>query len=1112
MTIVIGFAAPCAVTYGTEAAEPLPADSLYSIGVDLYKAGDHAGAIPYLESAADRYAHAGEYHPGHASACKILGYCHFVLDNYPEAIHFLEILKDETLQNYGENHPDYVSACHYIGESHLLLENYEPAARSFELELSSREVLSDSTGMEYANSCTALAVCYHNLKNDADAVRLESRAAKLLARHYGTSHLKYAGSCNLLSKYHAALNNFAEAVRYGIEAAGIYHQLPGSEHDYATICGNIAVYHAELANYSEAIRYNLIAMDILDDRDPKYEIVCSNLASCHSKIGDYTSAIHYATVSLEISEERLGASHPFHAVSCNNLAGYYAAAGDYGKAIDLGLKACETTGAVHGENSPEFASSCNNLSLYYHKLGNNAEALRFASEACCIQKLVLGTDHPSYAISCNNLASCHASSGNYDEAILLTRKALEINRSVLGEHHPECAVNCNNLSCYLMETGKYREAIEYSATALEITGLVFGKSHPDFATGCNNMAAIFSELGDYDEAAYYQETATEIWRNTFGDNHPSYIAGIGNLAMYCFRNSDLEKARDYERQYIGKLIHLVKRSFSFLTKNEQYHFWNTHKGVFEIDLPQFAFIYNTPEMLETAYNGCLLSKGLLLNSEIEMRRLFLESGDATVLKLYDETARLHEQLETQLEKPIAQRYVSIDSISREIASNERMLVNKSKAYGDYTHKLAVDFQHVRDRLGDRDMAIEFVAVPELDKEFTIYIALILKKGFRSPKMIKLFKGPELAALKNICDERLDDLVWTNLTDELEGIENVYFSPAAELYNIPIEWLPGRLNDGRNYYRLSSTRELVMTKNTLPLLGNTIVYGGLKFDTDRDTLISDGHRHACAIRGMTVGVDLEALGLRAGVNPLPGTGEEAKYLYDKLRGCNSAVRLFTKSKGTESSFKALSGSRVSMIHIGTHGFYWSETEARMRRNLTFLKSTQSSYNSIAEDKALTRSGLLLAGANNALAGIHLPEGVDDGILTAHEIAQLDLRGLDLVVLSACQTALGEVTGDGVYGLQRGFKKAGANSLMMSLWKVDDKATQLLMNRFYDNLIDRKMSKFESLKEAQRFLREYEDVVADGNGTHRVYPYAQPYFWAGFILLDAAEGDAARGPYY
>ena len=158
--------------------------------------------------------------------------------------------------------------------------------------------------------------------------------------------------------------------------------------------------------------------------------------------------------------------------------------------------------------------------------------------------------------------------------------------------------------------------------------------------------------------------------------------------------------------------------------------------------------------------------------------------------------------------------------------------------------------------------------------------------------------------------------------------------------------------------------------------------------------------------------------------------------------------------------------------------------------------------------MTCSGLLFAGANNALRNKKLPEGVNDGILTASEISHLDFRGMDMVVLSACQTGLGEVGSDGVFGLQRGFKKAGARTLMMSLWKVDDEATQMLMTAFYRNLTSGKMSKYESLQQAQKYVREYEvkipkDESYPQKGYDTLRRYENPIYWAAFILLDAVE---------
>ena len=223
-----------------------------------------------------------------------------------------------------------------------------------------------------------------------------------------------------------------------------------------------------------------------------------------------------------------------------------------------------------------------------------------------------------------------------------------------------------------------------------------------------------------------------------------------------------------------------------------------------------------------------------------------------------------------------------------------------------------------------------------------------------------------------------------------------------------------------------------------------------------------------------------------------------------------ARIYTDTIGTESSFKSLSGQNCGIIHIATHGIYGKNEPPRKMPWL--MTGDESQY---IEDKAMTRSGLLFAGAANAWQ----KNGTgDDGILTAQEAAMLDLRGLDLCVLSACETGLGEITGEGVFGLQRGFKKAGAKTLLVSLRKVDDNATRLLMTEFYRNYLSGK-SKAESLKAAQAHLRNYEPqnnnnsrketTIAErlsktrkqATTSIREKPYANPAYWAYFILVDA-----------
>ena len=193
-------------------------------------------------------------------------------------------------------------------------------------------------------------------------------------------------------------------------------------------------------------------------------------------------------------------------------------------------------------------------------------------------------------------------------------------------------------------------------------------------------------------------------------------------------------------------------------------------------------------------------------------------------------------------------------------------------------------------------------------------------------------------------------------------------------------------------------------------------------------------------------------------------------------------------GTEESFKALSGQHKSIIHISTHGFYQPEEQTTGGDDDLGALLGNSQQAQTQEDCSLSRSGLLMTGAADYIYGRDADFSTDDGILTAREISRMDLSGLDLVVLSACETGLGDVSGEGVFGLQRGFKKAGAQTLLVSLWKVEDDATQLLMTSFYRNLLAGQTKRQAFLK-AQRELRQ-----AEGGRFDRYE------CWAAFVMID------------
>ena len=229
-------------------------------------------------------------------------------------------------------------------------------------------------------------------------------------------------------------------------------------------------------------------------------------------------------------------------------------------------------------------------------------------------------------------------------------------------------------------------------------------------------------------------------------------------------------------------------------------------------------------------------------------------------------------------------------------------------------------------------------------------------------------------------------------------------------------------------------------------------------------------------------------MRGAYNYLPGTFDEIKHISRIIKGYHTELR--SGNIGSEKSFKALSGCSPAILHIATHGFFYKPNEIEEKlfeepAKYNFLNIANLNAPSI-ETQAMLGSGILLSGANSTLKGISIPDSIPDGILTAAEVSDLDLRDTDLVVLSACETGLGISTEEGVFGLQRGFKLAGVRSVLMSLWKVDDKVTSKLMSFFYEN-IAKGVSKLQSLRDAQKKVRDDSQT-------------SNPYYWAGFVLLD------------
>ncbi|MCR5454606.1 MAG: CHAT domain-containing protein [Bacteroidales bacterium] len=925
---------------------------------------------------------------------------------------------------------------------------------------------------------------------------LDKAKLKPTSENFYRAELKMADCYKKMADYYKNIADYAEAIRLQTYTVDIRKKALGDQHpDYATALHRIAMFYDDMGQYNEAIRIQNIALDIrkktLGEEHIDYAKSLNNLSTYYKEVGNYDEAIKLAISAIEIFKKLFGEEHPHYATMLRTLANNYDYVGNYTDAMRLATTALEINKKLYGEGSLKYAEALSTLSKTYIFIGNYTEAIRLGTAAAEIKKKNLGEQHPQYAVSLHNLATNYARMGDYNEAIRLASMAMEIRKVKLGEEHPKYAMSLRSLAAYNAMIGNYATAISIVSKASDICKKNLGEGHPDYAESLCLMAGFYSHSGDYNEAINTATHALDIFQKVLGPQHPKCAEVMRRLADYNLMTGNYGKAVDWYSQSCRLIKSFILKTFSSMTSRERSNFWNIQSEFFSKNLPYAAYKHPDTTLNALAYDALVFSKGLLLNAELEIQNLVEKSGDTTFFNRYYKIQQDRAMLDKLYLTTIEDREKDADSLAKVIDSEERLLVESSKALGDYTKNLSIDWHDVQKNLKDNDLAIEFACVKDTAAKQLVYLAFVLKKGMDAPHIVNLFNIFDFFDIDHkdyYNTPKLYNLVWKPLEKYLEGVKTVYFSPAGQIHTIGVEYLPdanGKIFAEKfDTYRLSSTRELVLQRSINPDR-KASTYGGIKYDFSEDDWQKQ-KAETDSIRRSFRDIPILSGNSRAnGMEYLEGTKQESATVAQLLRAADYEVKAMSDAAATEESFKQLSGSGIKVLHIGTHGFY--ETEENLKNaNMSFYTSSEQSD----EDRSLSCSGLLFAGANSVLDPTRrneIPEDVDDGILTAKEISRLDFNGLDLVVLSACQTGLGEITSEGVFGLQRGFKKAGAQTIVMSLWKVADESTQLLMVNFFKNLTAGQ-SKRAAFLAAQKTVRA---------------KFPNPLYWAAFVMVDGRE---------
>ncbi len=612
-----------------------------------------------------------------------------------------------------------------------------------------------------------------------------------------------------------------------------------------------------------------------------------------------------------------------------------------------------------------------------------------------------------------------------------------------------------------------------------------------YVNALSNMGLYSYYRGDTIQGMELTRKACLLQDSLQGKEHPDNITALYNLAIIASGKNDSLSLVSYDRA-IRMQMEALRSEFSFLPTIERENRWNERHNQFQTCFPLlYKNQNNNDSIVALAYDMQMFTKGLLLNSEINFVQLL--QNDKNLRGNYNELQLLQEQIKKY-------RGDTLLIKKEEARKLERKLIRGSKQYGDFMEAMNTSWQKLKNNLRKGDMAIEMIN-GSISGRGQTYIALCLKPEWNSPKMRVLFSEydldnlgwkrdrlnkvgqdhKEIDSLYN--DERIGHLVWGALSKDLQGVSNLYFSPSGILQQIAIEYLNtgnGKcIADRYSTHRLSSTR-LLTKKAETPMYQEAVVFGGLKYGTVKQDSIEehDDNEWEMFMENKSRAASL----IRSTVGDLSGAKQEATKIAELLESNKITCERYMDEKGTEEDFKDLNEKKKNIIHIATHGFAITAEEAML------AAKEDSRYNTLLSNP-LSRTGLLLTGANHTIEkNLINEENQNDGILTAQEISVLNLSGAHLVVLSACKTAQGEIREDGVFGLQRGFKKAGAETLMMSLWNANDWATLRLMEKFYQAFTQEGKAPHEALQQARQYLRN-------------IPQYNRPCMWAPFILMDA-----------
>lgn len=774
-----------------------------------------------------------------------------------------------------------------------------------------------------------------------------------------------------------------------------------------------------------------------------------------------------------------------------DLGQLYAQKGQFKEAETLLIKTIKDYKEVNHLDTLFLANTLHSIAYMYYQNGLYEKSKDYFEEALSFYVYSVGKEHPFYGYTTNNYAGTLRKLDLIEKAKKYYEIAEENLRKNYGENNFNRAVTLGNIGGIYFDLKEHKSAIKYLAKSLKILEHLFSDKNTRVANAYSSLASNYLYLNKLDSAKICLDKAQTIFNRLAGPLNYQNIAFKHLNILYSIRAKDYPLAKKLIKKQVEELKLRIDLAFSHLSEEEKETYLENNISAFMNSMHKL--IISDPELYiaDLQYEMAMFKKGLMLSSNLETSILAMQSKNEELIINYDRLVDVN--------KSLAKWYTKSDVDSTKVAmlhsekeNLEKSLADASYAFREEKSRTTLSPAQFRESIGNNEAGIEFVNFKDDNEEIHYAAALAFGEIERKFEYIYLF--PEAKLIRQLDDRQertaayvdalystetrglktkeeainLYELIWRPLETYLEGIETIYYSPVGLLHRLNIGAIAiDEFECLLDKYKLVQTSSTRLTNQEESIFTNKDIFlaGGIDYTLATSEVDNSGTNDD------RTPIDEQSWGY------LKWTEKESENIKSICEDAGYKVYAVSGSEASEYTFKQLEKNLYSpqVIHLATHGYFFPDPQDEVLKDQLIFKSSP---------EALLRSGLLLANANHTWTGGSVVENEEDGVLTALEISNMNLSNTELVVLSACETGLGDIEGsEGVYGLQRGFKKAGVKYVINSLWQVPDRETSAFMTSFYKSWIEERLSIPEAFSRTQKEMRDR---------------FFNPYQWAGFVL--------------